>query len=70
VLNIALPYRPCSDQPPLQATPQAIHSGCPYRPQWKEDLFDMSRVGAYLAKCLLGPSAGKMHLNGNLPGGA
>ncbi len=49
VLNTALPCRPCGDLPPLQAAPQALHSGRPYRPEWEDDLLDMRRVGTYLA---------------------
>jgi hypothetical protein len=48
VLNTAIPCRPCGNLPPLQAAPHAIHSGRPYRPEWEEDLLDMSRVGDYL----------------------
>jgi hypothetical protein len=49
VLNTALPCRPCGNLPPLQAVPTAIHSGRPYRPEWEDDLLDLSRVGAYLS---------------------
>ena len=49
ILNTALPCRPCGDQPPLQAAPLARHSGRPYRPEWEENLLDLTRIGAYLA---------------------
>ena len=34
---------------PLQAYPEAGHSGRAYRPEWEADLLDLRRVDAYLA---------------------
>jgi hypothetical protein len=36
---------------PLQAYPQAGHSGRFYRPEWEADMLDLARVFAYLATC-------------------
>ena len=49
VLNTLLPARALG-QPPLLAFPCACHSGRPYRVEWEEDLLDVQRVGAYLAR--------------------
>src|SRR5215467_14045624 len=38
VLNHHLPSRALSHKAPLQAYPQAIHSGRIYLPEWEEDL--------------------------------
>jgi hypothetical protein len=50
VLNTQLPVQALGDQPPLQAYPEAIHSGRPYRPEWEEDLLNLERVWTYLAQ--------------------
>ena len=49
--NHELPVRAsdCHGQPPLAAHPAAQHSGRPFAPAWEWDLFDLSRVDAYLA---------------------
>jgi hypothetical protein len=38
-------------QTPLQAYPNASHSGRYYRPEWEANLLDLNRVYQYLAKC-------------------
>lgn len=49
--NYALPVRAanCQGQPPLQAHPQAQHSGRPFARAHEWTLFDLDRVDAYLA---------------------
>jgi hypothetical protein len=51
-LNEAFPSRAahCHGQPPLQAHPQARHSGRPFHPALEWALFDLRRVDAYLAQ--------------------
>lgn len=49
-LNQEYPSRALQGQSPLQAFPQAAHSGRPYRPEWEKDLLDMQRVDDYLAQ--------------------
>lgn len=49
-LNCQLPCTTLDEQPPLQAYPEAMHSGRPYRPEWEMQLLDLNRVHAYLAK--------------------
>jgi transposase len=49
-LNQRYPSRSLGGQAPLQAHPEAHHSGRPYRPEWEEALLDMQRVYAYLAQ--------------------
>jgi len=49
-LNTRLPSRSLGDQPPLDAYPEARHSGRPYRLEWEEALLDMQRVYDYLAQ--------------------
>jgi hypothetical protein len=36
-------------QAPLQAYPEAAHSGRYYRPEWEAELLDLNRVYRYLA---------------------
>jgi transposase len=50
VLNHYLPIRALNGQAPLEAFPQAAHSGRPYRPQWEQDLLSLDRVYHYLAQ--------------------
>ena len=38
-------------QAPLQAYPEAAHSGRSYRPEWEAEMLDLARVFAYLATC-------------------
>jgi len=49
-LNQRYPSRSLHGQAPLSAYPQAWHSGREYRPEWEEDMLDMSKVYAYLSK--------------------
>ena len=49
-LNCRLPCATLGEQPPLQAYPEAMHSGRPYRPEWEMQLLDLSRVHTYLAQ--------------------
>ena len=51
VLNRHLPSRALSHQSPLQAYPQAIHSGRLYRPEWEEEFLSLEKVYTYLAQC-------------------
>lgn len=51
VLNRHLPSRALSHQSPLQAYPQAIHSGHFYRPEWEEEFLSLEKVYTYLAQC-------------------
>src|SRR5215471_15813537 len=46
-----LPSRALSHQSPLQAYPQAIHSGRFYRPEWEEELLSLEQLYTYLAQC-------------------
>ena len=49
VLNTWLPTPALGEQAPLQAYPEAGHSGRAYRPEWEAELVDLRRVDAYLA---------------------
>lgn len=49
-LNQRFPSRSLGGRPPLQAHPEAHHSGRPYRPEWEEALLNMQPVSAYLAQ--------------------
>jgi transposase InsO family protein/transposase-like protein len=49
VLNTELPVRSFK-KAPLEAYPQAKHSGRLYQPQWEADLLDLPRIGAYLSQ--------------------
>jgi hypothetical protein len=48
-LNQHIPSRMLGGQAPLQAYPEAAHSGRHYRPEWEADLLDLNRVYRYLA---------------------
>jgi transposase InsO family protein len=50
-LNRDIPSRVLGGQTPLQAYPNAAHSGRYYRPEWEADLLDLNRVYHYLATC-------------------
>jgi hypothetical protein len=50
VLNHHLPSRVLSHQAPLEAYPQAIHSGRTYRPEWEEELLALEKMCTYLAQ--------------------
>jgi transposase InsO family protein len=49
-LNRRMPTPVLGQQAPLQAFPDAVHSGRPYRPEWEEALLDVARVDRYLAR--------------------
>jgi hypothetical protein len=49
-LNQRFPSRSLGGRAPLQAYPEAQHSGRPYRPEWEKALLDMQWVYAYLAQ--------------------
>ncbi len=51
MLNQHIPSRVLHGQAPLQAYPQAIHSGRSYRPEWEAEMLDLQRVYQYLATC-------------------
>jgi transposase InsO family protein len=48
-LNQHIPSRMLGGQAPLQAYPEAAHSGRHYRPEWEAELLDLNRVYQYLA---------------------
>jgi len=48
-LNQHIPSRMLGGQAPLQAYPEAAHSGRHYRPEWEADLLNLNRVYQYLA---------------------
>ncbi len=50
-LNHHIPSRTLSHQAPLEAYPDARHSGRMYRPEWEEDLLYLERVWTYLQAC-------------------
>jgi len=50
-LNHDIPTRVLGGQAPLQAYPNASHSGRHYRPEWEAGLLDLNRVYHYLATC-------------------
>src|SRR6266566_948347 len=50
VLNQHLPSRALAYQAPLEAYPQAMHSGRAYRPEWEEELLALEQVCGYLAQ--------------------
>ena len=47
-LNGQYPSRSLCYQAPLEAFPQASHSGREYRPEWEAELLDLSRVVTWL----------------------
>jgi hypothetical protein len=49
-LNTRYPSRTLHYQAPLEAYPQAVHSGRPYRPEWEEQMLDLQRVYTLLAQ--------------------
>ena len=46
-----IPSSVLQSQAPLQAYPQAAHSGRSYRPEWEAERLDLARVFAYLVTC-------------------
>jgi hypothetical protein len=51
MLNAHIPCRTLGGRAPLQAYPQAGHTGRFYRPEWEAELLDLNRVYSYLATC-------------------
>ena len=51
MLNQHIPSGVLQDRAPLQAYPEAAHSGRFYRPEWEAEMLDLARVFAYLATC-------------------
>jgi hypothetical protein len=51
MLNQHIPSWVLQDRAPLQAYPEAAHSGRSYRPEWEAEMLDLDRVFAYLARC-------------------
>lgn len=49
-LNHDLPCSSLNNQPPLQAFPQAADPQRPYRPEWEEDLLDLTHIYEYLVQ--------------------
>jgi transposase len=49
-LNTCYPSKTLHYQAPLDAYPQAAHSGRPYRPEWEEQMLDLQRVYTLLAQ--------------------
>ncbi len=51
MLNQHIPSCVLQGHAPLQAYPEAAHSGRSYRPEWEAEMLDLDRVFAYLANC-------------------
>ena len=51
MLNQHIPSGVLQDHAPLQAYPEAAHSGRFYRPEWEAEMLDLARVFEYLANC-------------------
>jgi hypothetical protein len=51
MLNAHIPCRTLGGQSPLQAYPQAGHTGRFYRPEWETELLDLNHVYRYLSTC-------------------
>ena len=49
MLNQYIPCHSLQGRAPLQAYPDAAHSGRLYRPEWEGELLDLTRVWHYLA---------------------
>lgn len=49
-LNHYFPLQILGEQAPLQAYPEALCSGRPYRPEWEEQLLSLKRVYDFLAE--------------------
>lgn len=51
MLNGHIPCRVLGGRAPLEAYPQASHTGRFYRPAWEVEMFDVNRVYTYLGSC-------------------
>jgi transposase InsO family protein len=51
MLNQHIPSCVLQGRAPLQAYPEAAHSGRSYRPEWEAEMLDLDRVFGYLAHC-------------------
>ncbi len=51
MLNQHIPSGVLQGHAPLQAHPEAAHSGRFYRPEWEAEMLDLDRVFQYLANC-------------------
>jgi hypothetical protein len=51
MLNEHIPCRTLGGRAPLQAYPEARHTGRFYRPEWEMEMLDLDRVYRYLATC-------------------
>lgn len=51
MLNQHIPSGVFQGRAPLQAYPQAAHSGRFYQPEWEAEMLDLDRAFAYLATC-------------------
>jgi transposase InsO family protein len=51
MLNQHIPSWVLQARAPLQAYPEAAHSGRSYRPEWEAEMLDLDRVFAYLGHC-------------------
>jgi len=51
MLNQHIPTWVLQGRAPLQAYPEAVHSGRSYRPEWEVEMLDLDRVYGYLARC-------------------
>ncbi len=51
MLNQHIPSWVLQGRAPLQAYPEASHSGRSYRPEWEAEMLDLDRVFQYLARC-------------------
>jgi hypothetical protein len=51
MLNQHIPSGILQERAPLQAYPEAAHSGRISRPQWEAEMLDLDRVFTYLATC-------------------
>jgi hypothetical protein len=51
MLNQHIPSWVLHGHAPLQAYPEAAHSGRSYCPEWEAEMLDLDRVFAYLANC-------------------
>jgi transposase InsO family protein len=63
VINKALPIKALGQLAPLQAYPQAGHSGRDYRPEWEKEILDLERIYEYLGQ---GKWFRQIHNQGNV----